>query len=517
MNIFKKIPSFSSAPMMVLVVSLLALALRLPLLSGSFWLDEAAQALEAIRPWQAQLELAADFQPPFFHLWLFPWQFISTAEWWLRLASLIPGILSVSILTWYFYHRLDKKAAISLGLLLTTSPLMVFYSQELRPYMLAVFWACLSLITWWELQIVQRQPGKKLLRLLALINAAGALTSYVYIFWIGGQFVTSLLVNWRNFKRQTWPIWQTCLVSGVWWLLWWPGFLKQWQVSSELRQTLPAWEEVVSLPWLKAPFLTAGKFIVGLLPLDLNWFYLLFLTTIYLLIAGSAAFYAKRSKQQKQLKSFWTITIFFISSFGIIWLFSRWTPVMEPKRLLWLQPVLYLLIVVISRQVKKMGTVIILALLVINLWSLVSYWQQPVLQRENWRNVIHQIEEMYQPSNTVVVFSFDHPFAPWRWYAQEEFPTITTSLAPLQSLEQAQQRLSAVDDYQNVIVFDYLRDLTDPNFLIDEVIQSKGFEMIEVLDDPRLGFVRFYYRQSLYAQQSTSSNGTGRLETVKYE
>jgi hypothetical protein len=46
---------------------LIGLFLRLPLLTGSFWLDEAAQALESTRPIGQQLALDHDFQPPLYH------------------------------------------------------------------------------------------------------------------------------------------------------------------------------------------------------------------------------------------------------------------------------------------------------------------------------------------------------------------------------------------------------------------------------------------------------------------
>lgn len=72
-----------------IAILLLALILRLLLINHSFWLDEAAQAIESARPLSQQLEIAKDFQPPLFHLWLHLFTYLSHAEWWLRLASLI--------------------------------------------------------------------------------------------------------------------------------------------------------------------------------------------------------------------------------------------------------------------------------------------------------------------------------------------------------------------------------------------------------------------------------------------
>ena len=57
----------------LILILLLAVMLRIPHLSGSFWLDEAAQALEIVRPLSQQLQIIDDFQPPLLHLIL--WRF----------------------------------------------------------------------------------------------------------------------------------------------------------------------------------------------------------------------------------------------------------------------------------------------------------------------------------------------------------------------------------------------------------------------------------------------------------
>jgi len=97
------------------VILLVALVLRLPLLTGSFWLDEAAQALESIRPLAQQTDITGDFQPPLFHYLIHFAVQASRAEWWLRLwGSLIPGIITV----WATY-QLSKKLCAAAGHLLT--------------------------------------------------------------------------------------------------------------------------------------------------------------------------------------------------------------------------------------------------------------------------------------------------------------------------------------------------------------------------------------------------------------
>jgi len=67
----------------------LAFFLRLVRVNDSFWLDEAAQALESLRPLKEQLQIAYDFQPPLYHLLV---HFISrfcAEEWWLQESLLL--------------------------------------------------------------------------------------------------------------------------------------------------------------------------------------------------------------------------------------------------------------------------------------------------------------------------------------------------------------------------------------------------------------------------------------------
>ena len=53
-------------------------------------------------------------------------------------------------------------------------------------------------------------------------------------------------------------------------------------------------------------------------------------------------------------------------------------------------------------------------------------------------------------------------------------------------------QLKSITDYQYVLIFDYLRDLTDPSHRLEETVESLGFTGRGVLDYPGIGFVRIY-------------------------
>ncbi len=124
---------------------LLAIAVRIPLLNGSFWLDEAAQMLESARPFSEQLNIAKDFQPPLFHYLIFFAMRINANEWFVRLVgALIPGVLTV-LVTYVFTKKLwNTTTAVLTTALVATSSFHVYFSQELRPYSLAALWGLLS-------------------------------------------------------------------------------------------------------------------------------------------------------------------------------------------------------------------------------------------------------------------------------------------------------------------------------------------------------------------------------------
>ena len=80
----------------IVLILFFAFLLRLPLLNGSFWLDEAAQVLESSRSLAQQLSISDDFQPPLIHIIVHFLLLISSSEAWLRFgAALIPGLVTI--------------------------------------------------------------------------------------------------------------------------------------------------------------------------------------------------------------------------------------------------------------------------------------------------------------------------------------------------------------------------------------------------------------------------------------
>lgn len=580
-SLFSYIPKLQKAFVFSSIgfVLLIALLLRMPFLSESFWLDEAAQALEVTRPWHQQLMIARDFQPPLLHILLHAAQYLGTSEWWLRtIGALIPGLISIGFAMLVIKRAHSFLISFWIGLLLATSSLHIFFSQELRPYALP---AAIASISWWLLQKIideytqtSKVPVKQAIS-FGIVTTLGLYSSYMYPFLILGQlFYLAVLMNWHQrtqnivSKKTATILLNVCthlgkvifipaiivFIAGIPWL---PFFWEQLQVGSQLRADLPGWEYVVSTPQWKAIALIPGKFIFGVMSLQpVSVLTLIAMSCLVVLFAFFSSIFAFPTYLRYALKhSMWfapfiriwpilkqvflyitqsvtTLRIFpksnqhafvlalawFLIPFTTSWLISWFVPVIGPKRLLFAMPGFYLFILIASSMITQViarlslpikvaqyffNKVIIFGIiLVINIATISMYWTNPLYQRENWRDLHAEISASFNQADTVLIFGFTGPFSPWAWYEQVHsvspyFDTISTGYLTLEANQQElPNRLKKVTEYQYVLVFDYLRDLTDPSDSITLQLNSLGLQETQVIDYPNIGFIRVFSTQT---------------------
>jgi len=482
----------------VFCILVVAIALRIPLLNGSFWLDEAAQAIESTRSWQLQFQIAEDFQPPLYHLVVHALQYVSWSEWWLRLASMIPGIGSVFLLIVAVRKWSTPKAALLAGLLLAISNIHLFFSQELRPYMWAVLWAMASFYSFsvW-VQTVDAKEQTKWLRVLTIVNALGVLSSYVYIFWWMAQWLLMLLMGTRHWKSIT----ASFLVSSSVFFVWWPWFLEQWQVGQTLRAKLPGWAEVVSVPFFKAVPLTLGKFLSGVVELDLSPVFFVTVAGWWLIWGLSVAWVWWQTRRGSRLLHTGLTSVLFLfgATLVIAWIFTLITPVLAPKRVLYILPLVLASLGFVTQYSRKIGSFVVIWFILWQGFATWSYWNVRELQREDWRSLTQEIEANFSAHNTALVFAFDGPFPPWDWYEQESWRTYSTGTKPPVDVAAVQESLAGIENYENILVFDYLRDLTDPERKIDVVLAGWGYDEVGAITYTGIGPVRMLVRRQLFA------------------
>ncbi|HEX7017641.1 MAG TPA: glycosyltransferase family 39 protein [Patescibacteria group bacterium] len=487
-------------PHAVWVILLLGLILRLPLLNGSFWMDEAAQALESARPFSQQLMIAKDFQPPLMHLIVHFSLYISSEEWWLRtVAALLPGLITI----WGTYQigkvLVSRTTGIIASLLLATSSFHIFFSQELRPYSLPTMFA---IVSWLLILKIEKNQSKNTHTLGYFLlytgcTILGLYASYLYPFLLVSQIAYIFFYR----RLQVHQFLSTWLVSALSFSPWLPAFYGQLRMGGEFQKQLPGWVSVVSFDHIKSIVMVAGKFIFGVADLEVNLWYGSLTLLLLGLVVGS--FYssikstsirqiARHLKKNRQLVLLLT---WLIVPFLTAWLVSFWVPVVQPKRVLYLLPVFYVLVGWLGESKHLLARALVTVLLLINLGSTWQYFSQPRLQREDWRSLHTIIAERYPISETLIVFSFDEPFAPWRWYDQGTYETLTTGQLYIKNVPNLTEKLEVINNYRYIVVFDYLRDLTDPDDELIKEIKTFGYEEADLIDQPNIGFVRIYARK----------------------
>lgn len=476
-----------------LVVVGVGILLRLPLLSGSFWLDEAAQALESSRSWSQQFAIIPDFQPPLLHLIVHVAQYVSHAEWWLRVwGALLPGVLSIYLGFKIAEKLAGTKAAWWSALLLATSSFHIFYSQELRQYSLPTFWAMLSWWWWVKLGSSKKVPATHWWWQWAAIGVAGMYSSYLYPFLLATQ------LGYMWLSRPTWR--RTIMISTAGMALvmipWLPIFRLQLAAGGEVQAQLPGWSGVVSVPQLKSLPLVVVKFVFGVLDVEPTWPFVLSL-------AGIGAWLSWLGWQLREgTRWSWDHPLVLASIWLFIpvlaaWLISFVIPVLQPKRVLFALPAWYLAVSWLGTQTKtKLGSIGLGLLLTINLWGTLAYYQLPQYQREDWRAVHAWVTERYPATKSVAVFAFPEAFAPWRWYDDGTYPVLATGHLHVDQVADLAEALKPVTESEYVVTFDYLSDLSDPERKVWQVLRNLGYSEVEIQSWPGVGFVRVWSKQS---------------------
>lgn len=139
-------------PILLGLITLFGLELRVAISNCPMWYDEGHSILVAVQQFPFGIDnflFTKDFQhTPFYFYFLHFWlKIFGTSEILLRFSSVIFGVATIP-LTYVVAKKLykdDKIVGIISAILVTVSPLMVYYSIEVRMYIMVTFLAVLSM------------------------------------------------------------------------------------------------------------------------------------------------------------------------------------------------------------------------------------------------------------------------------------------------------------------------------------------------------------------------------------
>jgi len=470
---------------MIWLILLGSLIIRLVAINQSLWLDEAigAEAVKNFSLWGLITEFSKfDNHPSLYYLILKIWSTIfGYSEISLRFPSIAFGVGTV-YLTFLIARQVFSKSRLFYLLapiLLATSGLHVYYSQEARMYSLATFLATLAVYAF-----IKSSWLLFSFSITSLLMADYVGIFLLPVFWIWGIWKKKDSGWWKAFLATHLPL----IVFGILWL---PIFLIQSSHGKWLLETLPAWQSVAGGATFKQAGILWAKFVLGRISFQDKAFYYL-LVGVASIPALVGLFNAIRKRREVELIWLWLVVPLasgFIASFVF--------PAFIYFRFMFTLPAFFILISWgVSGIKSKASKILIIGLLVFsNLFGWFIYAKQANQQREHWKQAVEFIERVANDKE-IVVFEYPEPFTPWRWYSSGKVEAFgATDEISADGLKTQERTKSLTKDVEGVYYFEYLRDLSDPERVIEKTLAEEGFSAKEIFDYfPGVGQVTHYVK-----------------------
>ena len=345
------------------------LLLRLISLNQSLWLDEATTALVS------KMSLAdiftkflpGDFHPPLYYILMKGWvSLFGFSEIALRIPSLIFGLGLIFFVYKIAKNLFDKKTAIISSLLVSTSGLLIYYSQEARMYMLTALLVTAAVYFFFEKRWI----------LFSVFLALIGLTDYIALFILP----VFLIFSGKDFKKVVKSLIPLVLILAYWS----PIFIKQ--LSGGLGVEKSAWWGILgTLSW-KNIALIPTKFILGRVSFNNP--------VLYGTIAGSSillySYIVGKNILRQPLKvSPCKVILGWFAVPIILGIFvSVKIPVLYYFRFLFCLPALYILVAKgISGLSEQKSQLVLGIVLILNIFFSGKYLFDNRFHRENWRDI----------------------------------------------------------------------------------------------------------------------------------
>lgn len=455
----------------------LGVVLRLINLDQSLWLDEATQVILS----QDSLSNifynhGADFHPPLSYILMHFWIFLGTSESWLRLLSVIFGVLTI----WFCYKLasgiFNPKIGLLSALLLAISPYHIYYSQEVRMYSEMTFFAVCSMYFFYRYI-----KENKLINSFVYIFATTALiyTHYDGVFLIAVQMMYILFFK-RNLVST---FFKNIFLIFLLYLPWLPYFLIQLRSGLNIDQYLPGWREVLTVSTYKALPLIFFKFSFGRIDFENQLIYMS-IAILVLLVFGFAFFIGIRSIKNLDSK---LILFWFFVPIVLVILVSLKVPINQPFRILYVIPAYYILLALGISQTKRLTKLLAFLLIVLSLAGLSLYYLNPRYWREDWRSAVKFTEDNTS-DNSLVIFAWPSSFPPYQWYSQKNNTEGIVPSFPAK-YEDVRNKVAIHEDKNEIFFFQYLQALSDPDKNIQKSLTDLGFIHKDTYNFNGVGFV----------------------------
>jgi mannosyltransferase len=463
---------------MIWFILILGTVLRLINLNQGLWLDEAAQVLLSNRSiTDIIFNSSVDVHPPLSYILMHFWMIANTSDVWLRMLSVLFGVLTIWTIFILASKLIDKKVGLLSAFLLSISPFHIYYSQEVRMYSEAIFFAVVSMYYFFL--------STKKNNLLHSIIYILATTVLIYTHYAGFLLLFTQIIYHLFFRLGMRSLLKKMLVVILLWLPWLPQFVLQLSRNINADNYLPGWGEILKVPLVKVIPLIFFKFSFGRVSFDNKLLYFS-IASLILFIFGLILYLGIKAAKttDSKLVIFWLlipIIIAVIVSFVI--------PFDQPHRLIFVLPSYCILLSMGISKMKRFQKLSLFVLTLISFLGLGMYYFIPKYWREDWKGAANFISTK-STQNSLSVFAWPKPFPPFEWYGKS-LPGKGVAFKFPASREEVGRNLQNINANE-LFVFEYLQPLSDPSHMVQTIVEEKGFKNDVVYDFRGVGFIYHY-------------------------
>ncbi|VVA43833.1 conserved membrane hypothetical protein [Candidatus Roizmanbacteria bacterium] len=367
----------------IFLIFFFAFIIRLIALNQSLWLDESvtANVVKSFGFTQIISKFSpTDFHPPLYYLFMKLWtNLFGFSEIGLRMPSVL-----FSLMTGWVIYLIGGTWAAAFFLF---NPLIIYYSQEARMYMMATFFLTTALYYFLRISrsLDSRLRGNDIL--------FGLFISLAFLTFYGSIFLISAMLLYLLFKKEYKSFFVSCSLFLVSFVLISPLLYQQFLNSKIALASVANWSLVLGKANIKNLLLIPIKFSIGRISFYPKWLYWgiagMWTGFVALLLIQKLkvknSFDVAQDKQNLDSKIKSLLFLLLLPLF-LGFLVSFFAPMMQYFRFIYLIPIMAILLSLnkntsMYRYIEVLGFVI---------FSLV-YLSLPQFHREDWRSLVKNL------------------------------------------------------------------------------------------------------------------------------
>jgi uncharacterized membrane protein len=433
----------------ILYVFIAAFLVRLIGITQSLWLDEATTANVVKRLDYIDIITkfgVTDFHPPLYYLFMKAW---TTLFGFSELSMRMPSILFSLAAGWFVYRTAlklsTKTVAFWSAVFFLFNPLIVYYSQEARMYMMLVFWFTLALYLY--VDIVRNKLRSSFdIAVLNYVFGFALATFYGSIFFIASMYLYLAIKKKYRLLSSILPGTVVTLV------LLYPLLSAQMAHAKIALEQISNWNLALGLPNIKNLLLIPLKFVSGRISFAPK--------ILYFALAGistlSITFFAVKGAQRYKWLAFLAVTPLVLA-----FIISFWLPMLQFFRYIYVIPVLAILLGLGTKNfVWEKG-------IVAGIFFFFSalYLIFPNFHREDWKSLLLSVP---QSSSVYMIPSSSDPI---QYYYPE---IITKNLLEIASFDGKQKEIYVIPYTAEIYGLNYRAELEKKRYRLKDQQDFRG-------------------------------------------